>query len=147
MSSNTAVLRERIRNGAAWLDENQPGWRDTVVIVDLDLSEVCRCVLGQVFTPLVAAELSRLGHDPDLDVLNSDDYRDETGQYEGYLNGYSYVVGNDWEGTVLAEAEARELAFDSLLWTTDESGTPVPPPYDYDDMTREWRGFLKGEWT
>lgn len=34
--------------GAAWLDENEPGWEGRIDLADLDLANSCRCVLGQV---------------------------------------------------------------------------------------------------
>lgn len=35
--------------GAGWLDEREPGWEPKVDLADLDVSNRCRCVLGQVF--------------------------------------------------------------------------------------------------
>lgn len=34
--------------GAAWLDENEPGWEGRIDLAKLDLSNGCQCVLGQV---------------------------------------------------------------------------------------------------
>lgn len=34
--------------GAEWLDENEPGWEGRIDLASLDLSNSCRCVLGQV---------------------------------------------------------------------------------------------------
>lgn len=46
---DTTRYRERVKAGAAWLDENQPGWRDRVDAVRLSLRSGCDCILGQVF--------------------------------------------------------------------------------------------------
>lgn len=45
----TTTPRERVRAGVAWLDENQPRWRDRVSVNDLEMANGCRCVLGQLF--------------------------------------------------------------------------------------------------
>lgn len=34
--------------GAEWLDEHEPGWEGRIDLAKLDLSDSCRCVLGQV---------------------------------------------------------------------------------------------------
>jgi hypothetical protein len=147
--SNTGLLRDRIRAGAAYLDANEPGWRDNVVVVDLDLSDCCRCVLGQVFTPDVAAELARPNHDSILDEMNSGNT--EARSY-GWFNGYQYATG-DWEGAFLTDEACRDLAFDAPGWALDPDATDpnedhwLEPVYDYEDMTHEWRSYLKGEWT
>jgi hypothetical protein len=148
MMCNTPLLRDRIRAGAIWLDDNQPGWRDNVIIPDLDLSSVCRCVLGQVFTPLVAAELSRPDHDSALDEMNQPGWVERIDLEYGYLNGFSYATGDGWEGNVIGTEESQLMAFDVPLHEYDnETDDWIPPAYEYTDMTREWRAFLKGEWT
>lgn len=46
MSDSTAA--ERVAKGAAFLDERQPGWRDHIEIMRLDMRSGCDCVLGQL---------------------------------------------------------------------------------------------------
>jgi hypothetical protein len=43
-----STIAERVRAGAAWLDEHEPGWVDRINLDRLDLSSQCRCVLGQL---------------------------------------------------------------------------------------------------
>lgn len=39
---------ERVRNGAAFLDEHVPGWRESVDPVALNIASAEHCVVGQV---------------------------------------------------------------------------------------------------
>jgi len=39
----------RVLKGIRFLDSNKPGWRDSIEIEMLDLSDISECVLGQVF--------------------------------------------------------------------------------------------------
>jgi hypothetical protein len=50
-----STIAERVAAGAAWLDEHEPGWVDRIDTDRLDLSSRCRCVLGQLEMPLLAA--------------------------------------------------------------------------------------------
>lgn len=47
MSLEEAKLR--VERGAALLDERYPGWEHSVDLAKLDLSDSCRCILGQLF--------------------------------------------------------------------------------------------------
>lgn len=40
----------RVARGAAWLDENRQGWERQIDLASLDLSNGCRCILGQLFS-------------------------------------------------------------------------------------------------
>lgn len=42
-------VAERVQAGIAWLDENEPGWRDRIDPSRLQLSSPHNCVVGQVF--------------------------------------------------------------------------------------------------
>jgi hypothetical protein len=44
----TVPLWQRVEAGAAWLDENMPGWVDVIDLDTLDLASGCSCVLGQL---------------------------------------------------------------------------------------------------
>ena len=46
-----ATMTERVAAGAAWLDENQPGWWQRIDLATLDLASSCRCILGQLAPP------------------------------------------------------------------------------------------------
>lgn len=39
----------RVKRGVEWLDANYPGWESKVIINTLDMSNGCRCILGQLF--------------------------------------------------------------------------------------------------
>lgn len=41
--------QERVERGAALLDERLPGWAQEIYVENLDLSDSCDCVLGQLF--------------------------------------------------------------------------------------------------
>jgi hypothetical protein len=43
------MTHDRIATGVLFLDSTQPGWRDKIDILKLDLSEPRSCVLGQLF--------------------------------------------------------------------------------------------------
>lgn len=43
------TVEERVRNGAAFLDERVPGWRERVDPDELAIQQCDYCVLGQVF--------------------------------------------------------------------------------------------------
>lgn len=45
----TETVQERVARGAAWLDEQKPGWEDLIDFDTLDLSSCSLCVVGQVF--------------------------------------------------------------------------------------------------
>ena len=42
-------VQERVAKGVAWLDSQQPDWRDRVNVQTLDIMMPANCVLGQVF--------------------------------------------------------------------------------------------------
>lgn len=39
---------KQVQKGAAWLDQVRPNWWQEIDIAKLDLSDGCRCVLGQI---------------------------------------------------------------------------------------------------
>lgn len=51
------MYEAEIARGAAWLDENKPGWERLIDPSMLEMKEPCRCILGQVFEQ-EACELS-----------------------------------------------------------------------------------------
>lgn len=85
--------RKAIRQGAALLDQKEPGWRDRIAPAELQMEDCDLCVLGQVFSEYERG-LERLG-------------------YEATINTGAFAT----------------------------AGT------EYPRLTREWVGFLKGEWS
>lgn len=61
---------ELVARGAALLDEKRPGWAAEIDLTVLDLSNSCRCVLGQIYTP--ASPLETSGFIAGLDLLGLD---------------------------------------------------------------------------
>jgi hypothetical protein len=124
------LLKSRIRDGAAWLDEREEGWRDRVQVVDLELSSACRCVLGQVFSS-------------DARAL----YERDPGEYKGfrpyeigqsgttYSSGFNYAL--NFLDEMLSPEEAQRMGFDH----------DAESEYTWHDMTVAWQEYLKGEWT
>lgn len=45
----TLTITERVAAGAAWLDENKPGWVERISLDKLDIESDCGCALGQVY--------------------------------------------------------------------------------------------------
>jgi hypothetical protein len=54
-------VQERVVRGTRWLDHVRPGWRDSLELATLDLSNGGQCVLGQVFAEEAAAHAGRKG--------------------------------------------------------------------------------------
>jgi hypothetical protein len=52
-------VQERVVRGTRWLDHVRPGWRDSLELGTLDLSNGGQCVLGQVFSEEAAAYAGR----------------------------------------------------------------------------------------
>lgn len=48
MDAKTDAIEARVARGAAWLDENEPGWERRIDLAKLNLGDGCRCVIGQV---------------------------------------------------------------------------------------------------
>lgn len=42
----------RVQRGVKWLDANYPGWRNVVEINQFDITNVCNCILGQLFSTI-----------------------------------------------------------------------------------------------
>jgi hypothetical protein len=80
-------IRDRVANGAAWLDEHAPGWEAKFDLDTLEIAEGCNCVLGQVYghyfkapdearwdlddRVYLAVERGFNGHDADMPALNA----------------------------------------------------------------------------
>jgi hypothetical protein len=42
------MFKEEVAQGAAWLDQNRPGWEFKLDLAELNLSSAHTCVLGQI---------------------------------------------------------------------------------------------------
>jgi len=51
MSTAQREAARRVNDGATFLDRTMPGWWRCIDVGKLDLSDSCRCVLGQLHAP------------------------------------------------------------------------------------------------
>jgi hypothetical protein len=45
---NPAVITARVKAGAEWLDEQEPGWAERIDTSQLNMSDPCGCIAGQL---------------------------------------------------------------------------------------------------
>ena len=62
---------DRVREGAALLDERRPGWRGAIDVERLDLGSCFNCVLGQLYGQFGYGMLTLLDVDDD-ELTNTD---------------------------------------------------------------------------
>lgn len=79
-----ATVRERVRRGIAWLNDRAHGWRRKVVVKDLDLSNPCGCVLGQIEVEDAGGDYYRFCHENGLDEQQAVRLGFESGQTVRY---------------------------------------------------------------
>lgn len=60
-----AAFRTLVRRGAAWLDEEEPGWAKAINLDRLDMLSGCYCVGGQLYGNYDALAQIRLPHPPE----------------------------------------------------------------------------------
>lgn len=96
------TITERVANGAAWLDENKPGWERIIELADLKLENTCQCVLGQLFQE-------------EAGIVS---YKGAWAYGKYQYRGYDFVVQSDdsWEQDGLGKNTnwAVEHGFDSM---------------------------------
>lgn len=101
----TETAHDLVQKGAALLDVRLPGWADQIDLDTLELSNGCRCVLGQLAGRKVNLEL--LG-------LDADDYVEASGEivasYEDVIDqvGDAVKLGFALGRTRLRRREAWE---------------------------------------
>lgn len=64
--------RDRIDNGAKFLDEVMPGWAGKINTLELNVDSFKNCVLGQLYGSFWEG-MRRLGHNPEWHDLYDDD--------------------------------------------------------------------------
>lgn len=95
MTEDTLHVRQptieegRVTRGAAWLDENYPGWVDRIDLGALDMANECWCVVGQA--------------NPNGDYYQA---MDDQWLDEWHL-GFTLLFGDDWG--LLTEAWKTEI--------------------------------------
>ena len=99
------TVAQRVRYGAALLDEHTPGWAEAVDAVALDLSKADQCILGQLFgtyrkgAQLLYGENIGRGVYHGFDIDTGDEREDE--EYRAEFE----MLTAEWE-RLLAEREA-----------------------------------------
>lgn len=63
-----STIVDRVAAGAAWLDQNRPGWADRIDLDRLHMRNACRCILGQEYgsyykAPITMDQAVNLGFD------------------------------------------------------------------------------------
>lgn len=90
-------VKERVANGARWLDENFPGWMDRINLETLDLNDSERCICGQVFKEEAAV---------------SSDWIIDSGY--GYARRNLFLEANSWITTLVpmdADHRVRQVSY------------------------------------
>jgi hypothetical protein len=98
-------VMERVRKGAALLDEKVPDWRERVSRANLDMTSTKDCILGQLFGTLgVGLAVLELGE--------RYEYLAPSTEHPGYQHGFLYTYDADEQniGAILTEAWRRVLA-------------------------------------
>lgn len=112
----TLTIPERVAQGAAWLDEHYPGWERHIDLTRLDLSDPCRCVLGQLALAITDQEIV-----DDFFIQDSSPYswlvlqqdalpRDKCWSDRGFL---TYTGPEDWPLLDEAWISLIKLRFDT----------------------------------
>lgn len=110
-------IANAVRKGAALLDENAPGWRDRIVLPELQMSECWTCVVGQAL-----------------------EMKDRYGR--AYVRYYKILAG--WFGRSLDVHNSHDEAWDPVHAEERAHGFNAD---DYDLLRDAWIGYIKGEWS
>ncbi len=106
------TAKERVQNGAQWLDETEPGWEDRIDTARLHLANGTKCILGQLFnTEGGYYGVIRNENYPEITHRTAPDlgftrFEDETGEIEGLTFA---DLDEAWRDLV-AERRAAKLA-------------------------------------
>ena len=105
-------VTERVKRGAALLDEKDPGWWGAIDLGKLDLRSKCDCVLGQLgaqrFGTTLHPYIDGLSEIARLSPLRAPDYGFDTG-----IDPDDYEHGSVEDGE---EAVRREFASLTEAW-------------------------------
>ncbi len=114
------TIKEKVANGARFLDENFPGWETRINIETLHLEDGQRCICGQLF----AKEGKRSRK---YGVANGFDYAAE----------YLFAQANGWISALLPKNATEERKYqvsDVLGFSTNR---------EYVGLQREWTRLLR----
>ena len=113
-------IKERVANGAAWLDKVVPGWERSINLSHLDLNSSCRCILGQVV--MAGVEEDTIDHDTSPPMVKT-----QLGYSIYPFFVVSSLVKNGW---------AADNGFD-IYCSKEEGG------YAYGELEEEWIDLIK----
>lgn len=112
------TVAERVALGVAWLDSDYPDWFEKVEVKEFDITDTCRCVLGQLFEPMAVRRKD--SEQPPMAPEN--------------FGGYDWAV---LEANIISGEQASELGFDASFDFEDS-------PYETEE---EEYTALQIEWT
>jgi hypothetical protein len=118
MSRYTDHFRDRILQGISILDSEKEDWWEDVDLSYLDLSDPCRCILGQVYEDEARAFVNNTGRP--------------------YRSGYR-------EGSIRLGLQDPDEACDSELLSRfgfDVNSQDYDAGYGYSELTSAWRDIL-----
>lgn len=108
-------VQKRVQRGAAWLDQNKPGWEHLINFEHLEMGSVCDCVLGQVF------------------------------EREANIFKARSLVTNKPSGYVYVQAQKDEIRFQEYEYGFEAHPNYDGSMSDqYDDLRAEWIRVVKG---
>jgi hypothetical protein len=134
-----SVVEERVKAGASYLDGVKPGWRDSINVDALDLSDGEKCILGQLYDDYGSA-LDQLGLSTDQarrHGFESDHYVSNissgmlTDAWEKLLASGSYVPDSVWVNKL---GELRRIV------STVRQGDETVITYELSDSSTEFIG-------
>lgn len=121
--STVEMLKKEVEVGAAWMDENRPGWHKRMNIQELDMSKGDRCILGQEYQSFLGSMREIL---PGMDA----DVQNIWAERHGFLSNDADAIQRFWEYRILTDIwieviNARRLADEMEVITSLEVLTPA----------------------
>ena len=141
------TVKERVENGARWLDENFSGWVDRIDVYTLNLDSTRTCICGQVFDPAVHPQNSGDDYDSRGYDFAEDTLFSEANHWITELVGikpFSAAIAEmTMKGYVDRRKEAR-VALVSAALGFNELSQPYPVLVcgflgGTHDQTKEWK--------
>src|SRR5437764_14197069 len=97
-----STITRRVAAGAAFLDQEIPGWDRLIDLDRLDIGSGCRCVLGQINRN---EDNPALSYDLGMTVLGLDDRDSGTLGVNGDRRDL-YALTDEWRAVIAARREA-----------------------------------------
>lgn len=117
-------IPERVERGVAWLDANAPeDWRSRVEPATLRMDNACLCVFGQTY--------------------QDEATHDHSDGFSYALDYHSPLPDQDPDETVYDYRGRRESARVHRREWTILHGFDAVTPFEYEDLTAEWRRRLE----